>query len=667
MANYIRFFDEYQAAPIQVTDSVKDYYANLQPGQNIRPLQVKFAATHAGKVTRNNGLYLPHEMRAAVPSWTDQYAKPILLHHEDHDDPIGRVVSARYVDISVGIRNSYDKRSIVDSLRIGPKLLEALVSGTLSFRESVDVVTRYLISDNSLIDDPDYEGLGFIELTTQISDPDAIQKFLDGRYQTGSVGATTNKALCSICKKDWAGDDGRCEHRPGATYEGKKAVLIAGKLSYDEYSVVNKPADKHSRAIEININGIQDFVQLDAETNGVILDHSIPGVTFLIDSVEEGNMPDEVKEQVTDSQLPVADSIEVLDAKVPEVVLPVVEVQVETVETVETVKTEEVVVTDQTSELDPVQDFWGEEYNLLVGDGLWDREYAEMMADAIQAETDPAKQAILRDAKLSSEKRKSLSASTFCGPDRSFPVPDCAHVVAARRLIGKYKGPGDKTKILACVSRKAARLGCDSKSKDEVGFGTFDIAYFDSFEDVELLQLANGIQAAMKERSLLDEVVQEVVQEDAQLVATQTELKVVNDDLTLLQDRYADTLVQLRREKENRICLLESITKPDFSVETRQATFLDMSLEDIEKILTDVEKVVDLTQVRSILTNDATVSQPPIIDDPTLKIDNTKVADEAGDQQRARIMREYLQIRRVNRNQAEVFLNEMHAKGLIKG
>jgi hypothetical protein len=65
------------------------------------------------------------------------------------------------------------------------------------------------------------------------------------------------------------------------------------------------------------------------------------------------------------------------------------------------------------------------------------------------------------DAKISTAARKRLPKSTFCGPNRSFPVPDCAHVTAARRLIGRYKGPGNKQRILACVSRKAKSLGCD--------------------------------------------------------------------------------------------------------------------------------------------------------------------------------------------------------------
>ena len=66
-------------------------------------------------------------------------------------------------------------------------------------------------------------------------------------------------------------------------------------------------------------------------------------------------------------------------------------------------------------------------------------------------------------ARLSSAERKKLKGSTFCGPERSFPVPDCAHVTAAKRLIGRYKGPGDKGKIMSCVERKEKSLNSETK------------------------------------------------------------------------------------------------------------------------------------------------------------------------------------------------------------
>lgn len=71
------------------------------------------------------------------------------------------------------------------------------------------------------------------------------------------------------------------------------------------------------------------------------------------------------------------------------------------------------------------------------------------------------------DAKLSSERREKLKSSTFCGPGRSFPVPDCAHVTAARRLIGRYKADADtKKRIMSSVNAQAAKLCCGSRDRD---------------------------------------------------------------------------------------------------------------------------------------------------------------------------------------------------------
>ena len=66
-------------------------------------------------------------------------------------------------------------------------------------------------------------------------------------------------------------------------------------------------------------------------------------------------------------------------------------------------------------------------------------------------------------SRLSSTQRKKLKASTFCGPKRSFPVPDCSHVTAAKGMIGRYKGPGNKSSIMTCVRRKEKSLGCKTK------------------------------------------------------------------------------------------------------------------------------------------------------------------------------------------------------------
>lgn len=71
------------------------------------------------------------------------------------------------------------------------------------------------------------------------------------------------------------------------------------------------------------------------------------------------------------------------------------------------------------------------------------------------------------EAPLSSDRRKNLPDSVFCGPNRSFPVNDRAHAIAALRMIGRYKGPGDKSEILACIRRKAKKFGVGIKGESE--------------------------------------------------------------------------------------------------------------------------------------------------------------------------------------------------------
>jgi hypothetical protein len=249
-------------------------------------LRVKIHATHAGLVTRNNGLYLPDRMRAAVSTWTDNYAKPIQVHHDDESDPIGRVISARYVDTTDQTIERYRSSNLRDSANLSDrKFWDNFTSEKTSFISKVRIVKML----DSLLQDKNNQGLGYIELDVLITDPVAIQKVLDGRYVTGSVGATSNKAVCSICDKNWV-DEGRCGHKPGAIYDGKKCVLIAGDLSYDEYSFVNTPADKYSGVVHIEQN-----IPIHDSTDG-----AVSYLPVFSDSKEESLMSDNTQNPVNE-------------------------------------------------------------------------------------------------------------------------------------------------------------------------------------------------------------------------------------------------------------------------------------------------------------------------------------------------------------------------------
>jgi len=64
-------------------------------------------------------------------------------------------------------------------------------------------------------------------------------------------------------------------------------------------------------------------------------------------------------------------------------------------------------------------------------------------------------------APLTTKQRKALKSSTFCGPNRSFPVPDCKHVGTAKAYLNRSNfSKSTKQKIAACINRKAKQLGC---------------------------------------------------------------------------------------------------------------------------------------------------------------------------------------------------------------
>jgi hypothetical protein len=68
--------------------------------------------------------------------------------------------------------------------------------------------------------------------------------------------------------------------------------------------------------------------------------------------------------------------------------------------------------------------------------------------------------------KLTTKDRKGMKESTFCGPNRSFPVPDCKHVAVAKAYLKKSKfSDSTKKKIAACINRKAKKLGCTVSKK----------------------------------------------------------------------------------------------------------------------------------------------------------------------------------------------------------
>lgn len=253
---------------------------------------------------------------------------------------------------------------------------------------------------------PEWPGLGKIVAKARIGDKDAIEKFLDERFLHFSAGARHNAISCTKC----GSRPGKCKHDVGVkTSDGDISYLITGSLFQGrEASVVNQPADGKARVLHMS------FESTDSEEAELDFD-SITDWDENISTVDcELDLTVPQKEVTSDAEVPV-----VLNER----------------------KTLEIPTVISTQDTEEEPDWY-----------ILDLALQGMLTD---------------DQKLSSEKRDELDDSVFCGPDRSFPVHDCAHVTAARALIGRYKGPGSKDKILACINDKAAKLGCDSKSEDK--------------------------------------------------------------------------------------------------------------------------------------------------------------------------------------------------------
>ena len=160
-------------------------------------------ATHAGYKNKNFFYYDPESMKYAVQqdTWTKPFPKPLLKNHDLDSEPLGRVQAARYIDTM--------------------------------------------------------DGKGYTQLDVKVTDSEAIDKILDGRYLTVSThGAPMQDAdlrhnfvQCSICGTNLNKDEW-CGHSRGQMYaedeESATEELCywkVGAMDYKEVSIVNNPAD----------------------------------------------------------------------------------------------------------------------------------------------------------------------------------------------------------------------------------------------------------------------------------------------------------------------------------------------------------------------------------------------------------------------------------------
>jgi hypothetical protein len=230
------YMRDYLTLDLRTADKTLIQCTDEQGGNS---LLVRVAATHAGIINGNSRFYRPDMMMKGTSTWTDNldYPRPVLAHHDEESDPLGRVLTAKYRDLSYLYRDEY------------PILNDSVfycsdAKKRMSMLETVDWVV------DNMSDIPDYKGLGLIELGLKVTEPDAIAKVNRKEFLTVSVGFATDSAICSVCHQDWAVDD-RCDHELGRKYKGKAAYVISGSMDFNEVSFVNSPADPFATTLSI--------------------------------------------------------------------------------------------------------------------------------------------------------------------------------------------------------------------------------------------------------------------------------------------------------------------------------------------------------------------------------------------------------------------------------
>jgi hypothetical protein len=555
-------------------------------------------------------------MREGAESMIEGYGKPVLKHHNALADPIGRVVGAAYVDTTAQVSRDMVAGNVVDGLN----------SPRTPFIKIIDLIDKF--SESELLRDPKYPGLGHIMVEAEITDEDALRKIVDKRYLTVSIGATTDKAVCSVCKTDWT-EEGKCEHTPGKKYEDKLCFIIAGNLVYDEVSFVNTPADPFAQVISVNRGtGLTDDVKVEATAA-----HEIDAKLSLQDIIG-GNSMNPIKEAwkkvtelVSEEEAKKEDSVKALEGFLAEFKDQFEEEDPCRKEAEE--KLAELKVEDNTDDSD-IADAGPDKLSFEMTDEEWeisDKHYDDMVEfgyDLGFIEPDFA------DAKLSAEQRKKMSKSTFCWPsERKYPVPDCSHA----RVAMAYAKKNNHSNVIPCIRRKAKALGCPfgeaKKKKDGTVVTGIDAWELEIEEVLAYAEEQKAIEAGtQKPADAVDNPPEEVPPEEPcegctdmkdQLVALRRELQDSYNDASELEEVFLGLLKQLRVELADSTTKLEIVAGNEIEdAKKRTEELAVLNIEDLLQKSAELKDSLDLEAISTKLNDGMSREPDEVVDNPVV-------------------------------------------------
>ena len=258
------------------------YFINDGVAENKVGLVTLTKVTHGFRPTQNNLIYMPADLKAAIPTLTDPYNIPIKPMHKEVQvvdgkkienrevGAVGRAIGGTWVDNPKAI-NSMSMQMIKDGLLV----------------KAPDVAMAPLMKKakkGGAIYDEDFEGLGWVLVKGLVTDPEAVEKTLDGRYLTVSVEMTPQDLYDSISGKSYKTED--IDWDLGDEVDGMRAYGVPSGLRYRGYAYVTHPADVHARVMgykEVAGDALQQYLD-NFKTTMVVTDCFKNALTDISDS-----------------------------------------------------------------------------------------------------------------------------------------------------------------------------------------------------------------------------------------------------------------------------------------------------------------------------------------------------------------------------------------------
>ena len=225
----------------------------------------------------------------------------------------------------------------------------------------------------------------------------------------------------------------------------------------------------------------------------------------------------------------------------------------------------------------------------------------------------------LSDAVLSSKSRKQLPDTAFCGPNRSFPVHDAAHVRNALARLPQAKNftSEQKSRILSCVRARAKKFGV-KVSADQLEYNNL----------VELLDKKDPDLDAKPPEGETDD--QKLRRLEDQLGSAKAKIKDQDATISRLMDEQKNLNGELKKLYAKRVFVLRSeLEKADVKVldaeEKRQEYLAKLSLRTVSSLRDSIQDLeAELAPSKPGAADPRTGQQ---VDDPTADLAD---ADKGG-------------------------------------